>query len=343
MKKQIALSLLLAVSLLADLSNQTSNSKSDSNTERNSEQKSINQSDSKTIQNSRGGESSETKTLSQTLSQIKSSTKSVTRSSNGSWSVSINPIPYILSEMRALGWDRRAFSLRNDDIGTSFFYQGNSDIIDLNAKAYGESKAASRGTMSKEQINKLQDAIELLDFSGAVALKASELMKDSYKPGLSNIEEVAKDAVLKANDTLMPKKYSIQQCHFGGNNDTYDCNDGEFTVVLTSSVPTLMKNGTAYYSSERVGYAQPTLTLSVATNDSDALSIVEQDTQSKAVAQAVREYTSKLEQSGQSEVASKIKTAMIEKALTSNLSTTANATVQAINSGSPTAVLKIFQ
>jgi len=343
MKKQLILSLILAPSLFADISNQTSNQKSDSSSERNSEQKSVNQSDSKSIQDSKGAENSEIKTLSKNLSSIKSVTKSVTKSKNGSWTILINPVPYILAEMRLLGWDKRAFSLRNSDIGTSFFIDANEDIIDLNAKAFAESKASTRGGMNKEQIAKIKNAIELLYFSGDVAKRAVEIMGNQNNPNILNIEALAKQAVLKANDELTPKTFNINHCSYGGNNDTYDCNDGEFTVSLTSSIPTLMRNGTPFYSAERIGYATPSLTLSFATNESDALSKIEQDTESKSVAQAVRQYTSYLEQQGQSEVASKIKTAMIEKALTSNLSTTASATVQAINSGSPTAVLKVFQ
>jgi hypothetical protein len=343
MKKQIIISLLLASSLLADLSNQTSKQKSEQESERNSEQKSINQSDTKTLQESRGSENSDVKTVTKNLSEIKSFTKSVTKSKSGNWSVNINPIPYILMEMRTLGWDRRAFLLKNSDLGTTYFMDSKEEIIDLNAKAFAETKAQTRGKMSKQQIAKIQNTIELLYFSGEVADKASSLMQNFYDPNIKNINELAKQAVHKAYNNTEPKRFNISSCNYGGSNDVYTCNDGEFTIVLTSSVPTLLRNGAPYYSAERIGFNTPSLTISFATNDSDAMSKVEQDSESRSVAQAVRQYTAHLEQQGQSEVASKIKTAMIEKALTSNLSTTASATVQAINSGSPTAVLKIFQ
>jgi hypothetical protein len=347
MKKPIILSLTLPLffvsSLFADISNQTSNQKSEQESERNSEQKSINQSDTKTLQESRGSENSDVKTVTKNLSEIKSFTKSVTKSKSGNWSVNINPIPYILMEMRALGWDRRAFSLRNSDLGTTYYVDKDEEIIDLNVKAYNESKASTRGKMSKQQIAKIQNTIELLYFSGEVADKASSLMQNFYDPNIKNINELAKQAVHKAYNNTEPKRFNISSCNYGGSNDVYTCNDGEFTIVLTSSVPTLLRNGAPYYSAERIGFNTPSLTISFATNDSDAMSKVEQDSESRSVAQAVRQYTAHLEQQGQSEVASKIKTAMIEKALTSNLSTTASATVQAINSGSPTAVLKIFQ
>jgi hypothetical protein len=44
-----------------------------------------------------------------------------------------------------------------------------------------------------------------------------------------------------------------------------------------------------------------------------------------------------------SEQASAIKQRFIEKAMTTNVSQNTQAAVQAINSGSPTAVLKVFQ
>jgi len=342
MKKQMLIPLLIASSLLADISNQTSKQKSEQDSQRKSEQKSVNQSDSKTLQDSKGSEDSDVKTITKNLSDIKSFTKSVTKSKTGNWSVNINPIPYILMEMRTLGWDSRAFSLRNSDLGTTYFLDDDEDIIDLNAKAYGEAKAQTRGSMSKKQLARLKDTIELLYFSGEVADKASSLMQNFYDPNIKNINDLAKSAVYKAYNSIKPKQFNIRNCNYGGSNDVYSCNDGEFTIALTSSVPTLLRNGAPYYSAEKIGFNTPSLTISFATNDSDAMSKVEQDTQSRSVALAIRQYTSHLEQQGQSEVASKIKTAMIEKALTSNLSNTANATIQAINSGSPTAVLRIF-
>jgi len=343
MNKFILFPILIASILQADISNQTSNQKSDLKSERKSEQKSVNQNETKTSQKSRAKENSENKSIARNITSIKSCTNSVTKSKTGTWSININPIPYILMQMRKFGWNKKAFSLKNSDIGTDFFIKSDEKFVDLNAKAYYESKAATRGKMTRKQIKKLEKIIELLYFTGKVADKSAGLMRDFHRADIVNINTLARNAVSKVYNSLKPDKFNIYECSYGGNNDTYNCNDSEFTVILTNSVPMLLKNGIPYYSSTKIGFSTPSLTLSFALNDSDALSKLEQDSNSKSVTKMIRQYTSYLEQKGQSEIASKIKNAMIEKALTSNLSTTASATIQAINSGSPTSVLKIFQ
>jgi len=343
MKHLQILILIFSTILSADISNQSTNSKSTQKSDRQSTQKNINKTDTKSTNRTKAEEKSINQTLTKNISNIKSFTKSVSKTKTGNWQISINPIPYILMQMQNLGWNKKAFNLRNSDIGTSFFIDEDEEIIDLNAKAFTESKAQARGNMNNNQINKLNDIIDLLYYSGAVAERASNLMRGFHKADIININKLAQSAVYKAHKSIKPKHFDIYKCNYGGNNDIYNCNDSEFTVLLTNSVPTLLKNGVPFYSAEKIGFSTPSLVISFATNDNEALSKIEQDTQSKSVAKAIRAYTSYLEQHGQSKIASKIKTAMIEKAMTSNISNTANATIKAINSGSPTAVLRIFQ
>jgi len=346
MKKVLILSLVAITTLLqADISNNTQKQDQQSEATREQRQKSINQSDTKSLTQNQGSENSINQSLTDTLTSTRSVTQSINKSKTGNWSISINPVPYVLMQLRDNGWDRRAFFLTNKDIGTSYYYADNNDeeIIDLNKKAFNEAKASTRGKMKRSQVAKLQEIITLLNYSGAIADRAISHMNKFNNPDATDIENIAFNALKKAIKEVPVKKVDIHQCSYGGNNDTYTCNNGEYTVSLTSSVPTLLKNGVPFYSAERIGFSTPSLTLSFATSTSDAMSKLAQDSQTKAVAQAVREYTSYLKSHGQNDTASRIESAFVEKALTTNVSNTATATVQAINSGSPTAVLKIFQ
>ena len=141
------------------------------------------------------------------------------------------------------------------------------------------------------------------------------------------------------------KKAYVYGCNFGGNLDTVSCqtNQGIFTLKLTDSVPNLLINGYLYYSSSNIGFTKPTLTLSFATNLNQALSLLEQNAETASIARMIREYTQKLESEGKTKIANEIKSRFVEKALTTNITTQTNAVVNAINSGSPIAVLNIFK
>ena len=141
------------------------------------------------------------------------------------------------------------------------------------------------------------------------------------------------------------KKAYVYSCNFGGNLDTISCqtNKGIFTLKLTDSVPNLLINGYLYYSSSNIGFTKPTLTLSFATNLNEALSLLEQNAETASIARMVREYCQKLESEGKTKIANEIKSKFIEKALTTNVTTNTNAVINAINSGSPIAVLNIFK
>jgi len=343
MKKTIVISMLTLSVLQADLSNSNQVQDQKSEAQRQQDQKSINKSDSKSITKNRGDESSINKSLTKTLTDTRSITKSINKSKNGSWSINLNPVPYVLMQLREHKWDRRAFFLRNSDIGTDYFYDDDEDIIDLNKKAFYEAKSATRGGMKRSQVKKLKEIIEVLDYTGAIADSAISHMNDFNHPDATNIKDLSLFALSKAINEIKPKNIDIYQCNYGGNNNIYVCNHGEYTVALgDAGMPSLIKNGVPYYSAERIGFSTPSLTVSFATSTSEAMSKLIQDSESRAVAQMIREYVSHLQSNGQSEVASKIESAFVEKALTLNVSRTATATVAAINSGSPTAVLKVF-
>jgi len=343
MKKIIAISLIVATSLFADLSTSTQKQEQKSESLRQQEQRGKTEQLTHNKQLNQGKEKSISKNITQTLSKIRSSTHTVSKSSSGTWRIELNPIPYILMKMRDLGWNEKAFFLTNSDIGTSYYVGDDEDIIDLDAQSYYENKAKMRGRLDEKTTKKVSYYINLLSYTGAVADRAANLMKHYPKASFDNIEKLAEVAVYKAYKEIKPKRINIYECRFGGNNDTYTCNNGQYTLMLTSSVPTLLKNGTAYYSSANIGFTKPTLTISFATNTNDALSKLEQDQKSASVAKMIREYTSKLESEGKTEIAQKIKNKFIEKALTENVSNTSTAVVNAINSGSPIAVLNIFK
>jgi len=344
MKKIIAISIISAATLLqADLSTSTQKQEQKSQSTRQQEQRGETEQLQHNKQLSLGKEKSISKNITQTLNKIRSFSHTVTKSSSGTWRIELNPIPHILMKLRELGWNEKAFFLTNSDIGTSYYVDDDEDIIDLNAQSYYEAKAKMRGRLEKDVVQKIAQYIQLLDYTGSIAEKAADYMQHYPKASFENIEKLAKVAVYKAYKEIKPKLINIYECRYGGNNDTYTCNNGQYTLVLTSSVPTLLKNGMAYFSSTNIGFSKPTLSISFATNTNDALSKLEQDQQSTSVAKMIREYTSKLESEGKTKIAQKIKNRFIEKALTQNVQNMSTATVQAINSGSPVAVLNIFK
>ena len=83
--------------------------------------------------------------------------------------------------------------------------------------------------------------------------------------------------------------------------------------------------------------------MSYASSSQDAFTKLTQAQQSNSIAKSIRDYTNKLEQQGQSKTAAQIKSKFVEKSLTTGITQNANTVINAINSGSPTAVLKIFQ
>ena len=341
--RKVILFIFTAAALFANVSTSTQKQEQKSKSTRQQEQTVKQEQLQHNKQLNKGKEKSISQNVTKTLNKIRSTTHTVSKLNSGIWRIELNPIPYILMKMRELGWNEKAFFLTNKDIGTSYYVDDDEDIIDLNAKNYYEAKAKMRGGLDRSVTKKVAHYIQLLNYTGQVAEKAAAYMKHYPKANFDNIEKLAAIAVKKAYQEVIPERINIYECRFGGNNDTYTCNNGQYTLILTSSVPTLLKNGMAYYSSTNIGFSKPTLTITFATSTNDALSKLEQDQQTRSVAKMIREYTSKLESEGKTEIAQRIKNRFVEKALTTNVSNTTNAVVNAINSGSPIAVLHIFR
>ncbi len=292
---------------------------------------------------SKGKEKSISRSLTYTLNNIRSNSHTVARTKSGAWIIQLNPIPHILLQMRELGWNKKAFFLSNKDIGTAYFVDNDEDIIDLNAQSYYDAKAKMRGRIDQKVMQNIANYINLLNYSGRVAEKAANYMQHYPKTSFSDIEKLAKAAVYKAYKNTRKEYIDIYECRYGGNLDTYECNNGKYVLILTNSIPTLLKNGIPFYSGTNIGYSRPLLTVTFATNTNDAFTKLIQDQNTRTVAKLIRDYTSKLESKGKTKIAQEIKSKFIEKALNTNLQTSVNTVVNAINSGSPIAVLNIFK
>jgi len=347
--KRLSLILVSFIFSFADIttSAQKSNQKTQSKKEQLQQQEQLQHQQSKTL--TQGKEKSINKNVTQSLSFIKSFNRTASKTATGSWTIQLNPIPYILMELQRLGWDRQAFFLTNRDLDFDFVTgSGEGEIIDLNAKEFYMQKAQVRGKISRDKLQTIQNLINILYITGQLVDKTTTYLK--HFPSLNfldfrkKIDFALKRAYLDLQKNGIKKAY-VYSCNFGGNLDTISCNTnkGIFTLKLTDSVPNLLINGYLYYSSSNIGFTKPTLTLSFATNLNQALSLLEQNAETASIARMIREYTQKLESEGKTKIANEIKSRFVEKALTTNITTQTNAVVNAINSGSPIAVLNIFK
>jgi len=341
--------ILIPFLLFADIqtSTQKSNQKSKSEKEQLQQQEQLQHQQSKTL--TQGKEKSINKNVTQSLSFIKSFNRTASKSATGTWTIQLNPIPYILLELQNLGWDRQAFFLTNKDLGFNFIEgEDDDEVIDLNAKEFYTQKAQIRGKIERDKLQKIQKLINILYITGQLVDRTTTYLKHFPSLNFLDFRKKIDFALKRAYQDLEKngvKKAYVYSCNFGGNLDTISCNTnkGIFTLKLTDSVPNLLINGYLYYSSSNIGFTKPTLTLSFATNLNQALSLLEQNAQTASIARMIREYTQKLESEGKTKIANEIKSRFVEKALTTNITTQTNAIVNAINSGSPIAVLNIFK
>ncbi len=335
--------------LFADITTNTQKSKqkTETNREQLQQQQQLQHQKSKTL--TQGKEKSINKNITNSLSFIKSFNRTASRTATGTWTIQLNPIPYILMELQKYGWDRQAFLLTNKDLGFNFVEgEGEDEIIDLNAKEFYTQKAQLRGKIGRDKLQKIQRIINILYVTGQLVDKTTTYLK--HFPNLDFLDFRKKIDIALRKSYLDLKKNGVKKayvysCNFGGNLDTISCNTdkGIFTLKLTDSVPNLLINGYLYYSSTNIGFTKPTLTLTFATNLNAALSLLEQNARTASIARILREYTQKLESEGKTKIANEIKTRFVEKALTTNITTNVNTVVNAINSGSPIAVLNIFK
>jgi len=343
----ISLVILLLSLSFADIGNQISKNKSEQNTIRKSKQTSNQNSASTTKSKTKGNEKSTSTTVSNTLSKIMSLNHTVSKTANSSWNITLNPIPYILSELRYMGWSKKSFFITQNDIGAI-------DYIVDDDEEYGElqntgkmqavqSRASNRHRLGRKEIENLQKFINLLYYTAKVVENSTQNLQSFPSMSIEEFENRVKRAVLVAYKNTITNPIYIRNCNFAGDINSYSCNDGKYTLVLTNSFPNLYINGAPYYSATSVGFINPTLNISFATNTNEAFSKLAQNQDSNSITGMVRDYTSKLIQKGHSEIATKIRNKFVEKSLNHGVNANATTMVQAINSGSPMAVLKLFQ
>ncbi len=323
----------------------TEKQKQDQKTTREQQQRSKQQQMSRSEQKSKGNEKSLSRTATQTFNRIQSNTKTATRSESGAWQVTINPISFILREMRALGWDKRAFFIKNEDLGVSYHVQGraSSGIIDMNKKNFMEANSRMHAQLGPDVVENLEFYISLLNYTGEVASAAADNMRQFPIPGLNEIEDHARRAVTAAARDIKGEMLNIYDCHYAGSIQDFRCNNGEYTLKLTDSIPILKKQGVPFFSGTDVGFTKPTLTVSLSESTRQALSMLEQQQETASIARMIRDYTQKLRSKGKTETAQRIQNAFVEKAMTESKNLSTTATAQAINSGSPMNVLNIFK
>ena len=295
-----------------------------------------------------GVEKSNAQTVTDTLNRLNSSSNTITKTANGALGFSVNPITFMLDELRQMGWNDKAFFLTFSDLGIGNYVVAQDDeygeLQDVGRLEGMRNEALRQKRLTPQQSHRIGAYINLL-YNTAELLKNSIILMQNY-PGM-NIEEfelVVKASLRKAYQTTPAVRLNVGICNYGSADlNSYTCGDGKFTLILTNGIPTLLVNGTPYYSTGTIAHVTPSLNISYASSTQDAFTKLTQSGQSNSVAKSIRDYTNKLEQQGQTKMATKIKSKFVEKALTDGVTKNTNAVTNAINSGSPTAVLKIFQ
>jgi len=338
---------MMTVFAFCDVSVQTNKNQTEQDVKRQQEQMSNQTTKNRSRIINKGREKSSSQTATRTQSNIDSKSSVSSMSINTEWSENINPIPYLLNGLRELGWDRRCFFLSQDDIGSVDFIVARDDeygtLQNVGKLQAAKNNAETRQRLGRKQIMRLRSIINQLYFTAELLKNAVGILKNTSGISADNFKEKAKQALRLAYQRTRTEPPSFRDCHFGGNINTYICGYGKYTLVLTPAMPNLYINGGLYYSSSQAGYNNQTLKVSIVSSHSQSVSSTTQTQNSKSVASIIRDYTSKLEQEGRSDIATKIKNKFIEKSLTNSLSTNRQALVQAINSGSPISVLKIFK
>lgn len=344
----ICCSLLFTSLCLADVSTSTQKNQNEQKSLRDSKQ--TNEQESNTVSKTIGDgiEKSNAQTITNTLNRLQSSSSTITQTANGTLGLNVNPISYMLDELRNMGWNPKAFFLTFDDLGIGSYVTAQDDrygeLQDLGRLEGMRNEASRQKKLSQEQSMRIGNYAALL-YNTAELIKNAMMIMQSYPSiHIEDFETVARDSLRKAYKSTQPTRLNIGICNYGSADlNSYTCENGRFTLVLTNGIPNLLVNGTAYYSSTTIAHITPTLNVSYASSTQDAFTKLTQSQQSNSIAKSIRDYTNKLEQQGQSKTASQIKSKFVEKSLTTGVTQNANAVISAINSGSPTAVLKIFQ
>ena len=346
MKRAVLISLIGATVLFADLTTNVQNQQSKQHQMRKSDQKSLQSQKSFTDNKSIGNEKSVSKNLTKSFNSIKSLQKSISYNQSDGWGVTINFASYFLKELRKQHYNRKAFFLTNRDLGMTDYITAESDrwgsIYNLGKKEAMELEATYRHGLDKRKTKKVAKYINLLYNTGNI-IKNAILQLRSQKVSFDNVRELSRQALSKAKRSTRRERLRIRGCNYGGNTNSVVCNSGEYTIELTNSIPKLYVNGNIWYSAYEIAGMKPTLTLNFSKNNSEAMSKLEQMQSTRSVAKMIRDYTQRLKQKGQTRIAQQIESRFIEDTLSNGKTKSVNSVVNAINSGSPIAVLNIFK
>lgn len=350
MKKVILITagtLFLASGVFADIGTNAQKQNQKSQSERESIQYGEQLNDNYSKQKSVGSENSTTNsnTKSKTKSTSKTNTKTATETK--SWTITVSPFGYFSQALLNAGWDKRAFFVSPRDLGTVGYMK--KGYIDELAKDFTEKQAAYKNEVDEENLPKIEEVINVLYATGSIMDKAKDKMAALNAVNLEGLSQVAGTAAVEAARQYKHNYVHISSCNFNKDVSSYFCHGAQkggnntYILQIATDVPSLTVNGDYWYSQSKVAYKSLQITASFADSTSDALAKLAQTSETASIATAVRDFTSKLESKGQTKTAQMIRNKFVEKALTNTDSLNSQATIQAINSGSPTAVLKIFQ
>jgi len=178
----LMLILFVTMILNADINTQVGKTTSEQEAKRDSKQQSNQSSQNSSKTFTEGNEHSKTKTIMTTLSKLSSLNRTVSKSINGNWTITVNPVPYIFTSLRELGWNEKSFWLTQADIGTlDYIVDSDEEFGELeNVDKFQatQNRAISRGKLSRSQTMKLQKYINLLYYTAKLVEKTSILLQN---------------------------------------------------------------------------------------------------------------------------------------------------------------------
>jgi len=298
---------------------------------------------SNTRQDTKGQEGSVNKEIRNTIGTVRSATQSVQRSIDNKIQLTLNPIPILFEILAQNPNIQHLFFVTNQEIGTDTYYNGNPRYIDNLKKNWQEAQRSNRGVLSPEQTKNIE--VYLNDY-----IYLSELLKQvvyklqNYSLNLGNIYPVAQQLMAQVSRDMYVQPIKLKQCNYAdtGMHDIYNC-DRTWSFQLTGDIPQIAKFGKVIFAKDHIDGIQAQLQVSAGETTSESFSNALNMSEDYVLANALRQYVSTLEQKGETQTANKIKQAVTQKAFTTGLSQTHSSAIQAINSGNPLAVLKVFQ
>lgn len=316
----------------------------ESQSQTNSLQKQEQDSISKMRQESRGQETSQNREIRNSLSTVRSATQNVSRIKDNKIQLTLNPIPILFEILAQDPQLQYLFFVTNQEIGTDTYYNGDPEIIDNLKKNWQEGQRSNRGAMDKEAVRKIN---AYLNDYYLLSIVLAEIVNEMQNMNLTlgNIYPVSMELMEKAFKTVpFQQRIVLHGCNYAdtGMHDIYNC-DRTWSFQLTGDVPIIAKYGKVIFSKDHIDGIQAQLQVSAGSSINDSYQTALNMNQDYVLTNAMRQYVGKLEQEGQTKTANQIKQAVTQKAYTTGLNTVSNSATQAINSGNPLAVLKVFQ